>query len=146
MNLPTRGIGARTLEVLRAHAARRTLSRCGSRPQSLRRGARRARPRPACRRSSTLIEKLDADTRGPAAARAGRPRDPGERPASSHYQKDKADKGEARAREPRGTRERRARLRAARTADMPPLDAVPRRTPCSSPARARPRPGRTACR
>ena len=51
VNLPTRGIGARTLEVLRAHA-RRTARRCGVAVDGVRRRARRQGRGAACRPSS----------------------------------------------------------------------------------------------
>ncbi len=93
VNLPTRGIGARTLEVLRAHARANSIplwQSCGPCAEEL--GARGAA---ALQAFLELIEKLDADTRGlplheqvdhviQASGLAG------------HYKKDKADKGEAR--------------------------------------------------
>ncbi len=78
VNLPTRGIGARSIEVLRAHARTHTVSMwqaasaCGDEL-----GAKAT----SCLQAFlTLIEKLDAETRGPAATRTGRSRDPGQRP------------------------------------------------------------------
>jgi DNA helicase II / ATP-dependent DNA helicase PcrA len=93
VNLPTRGIGARTLEVLRAHARTHSVSLWQSAaPCAEELGARAA----GCLQAFLeLIEKLDADTRElplheqvdhviEASGLAG------------HYRKDKADKGEAR--------------------------------------------------
>ncbi len=93
VNLPTRGIGARTLEVLRAHARANSIplwQSCAPCADEL--GARGAA---ALQAFLQLIEKLDADTLGlplheqvdhviQASGLAG------------HYKKDKADKGEAR--------------------------------------------------
>jgi DNA helicase-2/ATP-dependent DNA helicase PcrA len=93
VNLPTRGIGARTLEVLRAHAKAHSTSlwaSCAGCAEEL--GARAAA---ALQGFIALVEKLDADTRGlplheqvdhviQASGLVG------------HYQKEKADKGEAR--------------------------------------------------
>jgi len=93
VNLPTRGIGGRTLEVLRAYAKDHSVSLWNSAtPCAGELGARAA----GCLQAFLqLIDKLDADTRDlplheqvdhviQASGLAG------------HYQKDKADKGEAR--------------------------------------------------
>jgi DNA helicase-2/ATP-dependent DNA helicase PcrA len=93
VNLPTRGIGARTLEVLRAYAkANGTSLWRSAAPCAEDLGARAA----GCLQAFlALVEKLDADTRAlplheqvdhviQASGLAG------------HYQRDKADKGEAR--------------------------------------------------
>jgi DNA helicase II / ATP-dependent DNA helicase PcrA len=93
VNLPTRGIGARTLEVLRAHAKAHSVSLWQSAaPCAEELGARAS----GCLQAFlALVEKLDADTRGlelheqvdhviEASGLAG------------HYRRDKADKGEAR--------------------------------------------------
>ena len=93
VNLPTRGIGARTLEVLRAHAKAHSMSlwaSCAAVETEL-----GARATAALKAFLELVEKLDADTRElplheqvdhviQASGLAG------------HYQKEKADKGEAR--------------------------------------------------
>jgi DNA helicase-2/ATP-dependent DNA helicase PcrA len=93
VNLPTRGIGARTLELLRAHSRANSVSlwqACGACTDEL--GTKSAA---ALQAFLVLIERLDADTRGlplheqvdhviQASGLVG------------HYQKDKADKGEAR--------------------------------------------------
>jgi DNA helicase II / ATP-dependent DNA helicase PcrA len=93
VNLPTRGIGARTLEVLRAHARAQSKSMWQSSfecDDDL--GTKAAA---SLRAFLALIEKLDAETQGlplheqvdhviQASGLAG------------HYQKEKADKGEAR--------------------------------------------------
>ena len=93
VNLPTRGIGARSIEVLRAHARTHTVSMwqaasaCGD--------DLGAKATSCLQAFLTLIEKLDAETRGlalheqvdhviQASGLVG------------HYQKEKADKGEAR--------------------------------------------------
>ena len=93
VNLPTRGIGARTLEVLRAHAREHVKSMWQSAfecNEDL--GAKAV----SCLQAFlTLVEKLDAETQGlplheqvdhviQASGLVG------------HYKKDKADKGEAR--------------------------------------------------
>jgi DNA helicase II / ATP-dependent DNA helicase PcrA len=93
VNLPTRGIGARTLEVLRANAREQSKSMWQSSSEcSEELGTKAA----ACLQAFLqLIEKLDAETRGlplheqvdhviQASGLAG------------HYQKEKSDKGEAR--------------------------------------------------
>ena len=93
VNLPTRGIGARTLEVLRAHSREHSKSMWQSAFEcNDELGAKAA----SCLLAFvTLIEKLDAETHGlplheqvdhviQASGLAG------------HYQKEKADKGEAR--------------------------------------------------
>jgi DNA helicase-2/ATP-dependent DNA helicase PcrA len=93
VNLPTRGIGARTLEVLRTHARANSVSLwAASSACSDELGAKAS----ACLQAFlALIEKLDADTHDlalheqvdhviQASGLVG------------HYQKDKADKGEAR--------------------------------------------------
>ncbi len=93
VNLPTRGIGARTLEVLRAHARANSISlwnSCAACAEEL-----GARATAALQAFTALIERLDTDTRDlplheqvdhviQASGLVG------------HYQKDKADKGEAR--------------------------------------------------
>ncbi|MGB5103612.1 MAG: DNA helicase II [Steroidobacteraceae bacterium] len=93
VNLPTRGIGARTLEVLRAHARANSVSlwqSCTACSEEL-----GARATAALQAFLALVEKLDGDTRDlplheqvdhvlQASGLVG------------HYQKDKADKGEAR--------------------------------------------------
>jgi DNA helicase-2/ATP-dependent DNA helicase PcrA len=93
VNLPTRGIGARTLEVLRAYAKAHSVPLWQSAaPCAAELGARAS----GCLQAFlALIEKLDADTRGlplheqvdhviEASGLAG------------HYRREKADKGEAR--------------------------------------------------
>ncbi len=93
VNLPTRGIGARTLEVLRAHARAQQKSMWQSAFECNDELGTKAA---SCLQAFlALIEKLDAETRGlplheqvdhvvQASGLAG------------HYQKEKADKGEAR--------------------------------------------------
>ena len=93
VNLPTRGIGARTLEVLRAHARANAISLWRSAAAcTMELGARASA---SLQTFLALIERLEADTRDlplheqvdhviQASGLAG------------HYQKDKADKGEAR--------------------------------------------------
>jgi DNA helicase II / ATP-dependent DNA helicase PcrA len=93
VNLPTRGIGARTLEVLRAHAKAHELSLWRSSTACT--DELGAKATASLQAFLALIEKLDADTQGlalheqvdhviQASGLAG------------HYQRDKADKGEAR--------------------------------------------------
>ena len=93
VNLPTRGIGARTLEVLRAHARGHgtSLWRAAG-PCSEELGARAS----GCLQAFLeLVERMDADTSGlplheqvdHAIQASG---------LAAHYQKEKADKGEAR--------------------------------------------------
>jgi DNA helicase-2/ATP-dependent DNA helicase PcrA len=93
VNLPTRGIGARTLEVLRAHARANSISLWNSCPACAEELGARATT--ALQTFLALIERLDGDTRDlplheqvdhviQASGLVG------------HYQKDKADKGEAR--------------------------------------------------
>ena len=109
VNLPTRGIGARTLEVLRAHSREHSKSMWQSAFECNEDLGTKA---VACLQAFlTLVEKLDAETPRPAAARAGRPRDPGERPGRA-LPEGQGRQGRGAAREPRGTRQRRARLRA----------------------------------
>ena len=93
VNLPTRGIGARTLEVLRTHAKAHAVSLWQSAaPCSEELGARASA---ALQAFLQLIEKLDADTRDlplheqvdHVIQQSG---------LAGHYRKDKADKGEAR--------------------------------------------------
>ena len=93
VNLPTRGIGARTLEVLRAHARTNSVSlwqSCAACAEEL-----GGRATTALQAFLALVEKLDDDTRDlplheqvdhvlQASGLIG------------HYQKEKADKGEAR--------------------------------------------------
>ncbi|MCE3285767.1 MAG: helicase [Steroidobacteraceae bacterium] len=93
VNLPTRGIGARTLEVLRAHSRAHSKSMWQSAFECNDELGTKAA---SCLQAFlTLIEKLDAETQGlplheqvdhviQASGLAG------------HYQKEKADKGEAR--------------------------------------------------
>jgi DNA helicase-2/ATP-dependent DNA helicase PcrA len=93
VNLPTRGIGARTLEVLRAHAKTHGTSLwASSTPCAEELGARAA----ACLQSFlALVERLDADTRGlPLHEQVDHVIQASGLVA--HYQKEKADKGEAR--------------------------------------------------
>ena len=119
VNLPTRGIGARTLEVLRAHAKVHSTSlwaSCTACAEEL--GARGAA---ALQAFLALVEKLDADTRGlplheqvdqviQASGLAGQ------------YRKEKADKGEARL-ENLEELVSAARGFEPEDADMPPLMA-----------------------
>ena len=94
-----------------------------------------------------LIEQLDAETRGARAARAGRSRHQSERARSRITKKEKADRGEARVENLNELVSAGARLRARRVdSEMPPLAERSSRTRCSSPAKARPRRGKTACR
>jgi DNA helicase-2/ATP-dependent DNA helicase PcrA len=93
VNLPTRGIGARTLEVLRAHSRAHSKSMWQSAFECNDELGTKAA---SCLQAFlTLLEKLDAETQGlplheqvdhaiQASGLAG------------HYQKEKADKGEAR--------------------------------------------------
>jgi DNA helicase-2/ATP-dependent DNA helicase PcrA len=93
VNLPTRGIGARTLEVLRAHARAHSIplwQACGGCTEEL-----GAKATASLQAFLALIERLAADTRGlPLHEQVDHVIQ-----ASGlvqHYQKDKADKGEAR--------------------------------------------------
>jgi DNA helicase-2/ATP-dependent DNA helicase PcrA len=119
VNLPTRGIGARTLEVLRAHSRAGTRSMWQSAFEcNDELGSKAA----ACLQAFlALVEKLDLDTRGlplheqvdhviQASGLAG------------HYQKEKADKGEARL-ENLEELVSAARGFEPEDADMPPLMA-----------------------
>jgi DNA helicase-2/ATP-dependent DNA helicase PcrA len=93
VNLPTRGIGARTIEVLRAHSRAHSVSMWQSASAC---GEDLGAKATSCLQAFlTLIEKLDAETRGMAlheqvdhVIQAGG--------LVGHYQKEKADKGEAR--------------------------------------------------
>jgi DNA helicase-2/ATP-dependent DNA helicase PcrA len=93
VNLPTRGIGARTLEVLRAHS--RAHGRSLWQSSSLCNDELGSKAVASLQAFLALVERLDAETAGlplheqvdhviQASGLAG------------HYQKDKADKGEAR--------------------------------------------------
>jgi DNA helicase II / ATP-dependent DNA helicase PcrA len=93
VNLPTRGIGARTLEVLRAHAKANELSLWRSSTACA--DELGAKATASLQAFLALVEKLDADTQDlplheqvdhviQASGLAG------------HYQRDRADKGEAR--------------------------------------------------
>jgi DNA helicase-2/ATP-dependent DNA helicase PcrA len=93
VNLPTRGIGARTIEVLRAHSRAHSVSMWQSASAC---GEDLGAKATSCLQAFlTLIEKLDAETRGMALHEqvdhviqaSG---------LVGHYQKEKADKGEAR--------------------------------------------------
>ena len=134
VNLPTRGIGARTLEVLRAHA--RANSRLAV---ELVRGLRRGAGRAGHGRTAGVPaadRRLDADTRDlPLHEQVDHVIQ-----ASGlveHYQKDKADKGEARL-ENLEELVSAARGFEPEDGDMPPLDGVPR----ARGARVRRGPGR----
>jgi DNA helicase-2/ATP-dependent DNA helicase PcrA len=93
VNLPTRGIGARTLEVLRAHSRAQSKSMWQSSFECNEDLGSKAVA--ALQAFLTLIEKLDAETQGlPLHEQVDRVIQ-----ASGlvgHYQKEKADKGEAR--------------------------------------------------
>jgi DNA helicase II / ATP-dependent DNA helicase PcrA len=93
VNLPTRGIGARTLEVLRAHARAHSVSLWQSAvPCADELGARATA---ALQAFLQLIDKLDADTRDlPLHEQVDHVIQQGG--LAGHYQKEKADKGEAR--------------------------------------------------
>jgi DNA helicase II / ATP-dependent DNA helicase PcrA len=93
VNLPTRGIGARTLEVLRAHARAHSISLWQSAvPCAEELGARATA---ALQAFLQLIDKLDADTRDlPLHEQVDHVIQQGG--LAGHYQKEKADKGEAR--------------------------------------------------
>ena len=93
VNLPTRGIGARTIEVLRAHSRANSVSMWQSSSAC---GEDLGSKATSCLQAFlALIEKLDAETRGMALHEqvdhviqaSG---------LVGHYQKEKADKGEAR--------------------------------------------------
>jgi DNA helicase II / ATP-dependent DNA helicase PcrA len=93
VNLPTRGIGARTLEVLRAHAKAHSVSLWQSAaPCAAELGARAA----GCLQAFlVLVEKLDADTRGlPLHEQVDHVIQASG--LADHYRREKADKGEAR--------------------------------------------------
>ncbi len=93
VNLPTRGIGARTLEVLRAHARAHSVSLWQSAaPCAAELGARAA----GCLQAFlVLVEKLDADTRGlPLHEQVDHVIQASG--LADHYRREKADKGEAR--------------------------------------------------
>jgi DNA helicase-2/ATP-dependent DNA helicase PcrA len=93
VNLPTRGIGARTLEVLREHSRTNSVplwQACGACTDDL--GTKSAASLQAF---LVLIERLDADTRGlPLHEQVDHVLQASGLVA--HYQKEKADKGEAR--------------------------------------------------
>jgi DNA helicase-2/ATP-dependent DNA helicase PcrA len=93
VNLPTRGIGARTLEVLRAHARAHSISLWQSAvPCAEELGARATA---ALQAFLQLIDRLDADTRDlPLHEQVDHVIQQGG--LAGHYQKEKADKGEAR--------------------------------------------------
>ncbi len=93
VNLPARGIGARTLEVLRAYAkthARSLWASCAAVEEEL-----GARATTALRAFLALVEKLDADTRElPLHEQVDRVIQASG--LAEHYRREKADKGEAR--------------------------------------------------
>ena len=137
VNLPTRGIGASTLDALRERRARRRqLAVARGRRGCWRQlaGARALRRR--CMGFLALIERLGARHRRPAAARAGRPRDPQQRPDRALPQGQGRPRRGAH-REPGGTGQRRARLRATRTATSCRRWRASSRTRCWNRARAR---------
>ena len=150
VNLPTRGIGARTLDVLREHAQRARQLAVARRRAACADGSSAPRRRRALHGFLTLIERLDRDTQGLRAARAGRPRDPATAGLIEHYQQGQAGPRRGAHREPRRTGQRGARLRCRRREPTPRRNC--RRSQPSwrtrrwSPARARPRNGKTACR
>jgi len=93
VNLPTRGIGARTLEVLRAHAKMHSVSLWQSAaPCAEELGARAS----GCLQAFVaLVDRLDADTQGlPLHEQVDHVIEASG--LADHYRKDKADKGEAR--------------------------------------------------
>jgi len=93
VNLPTRGIGARTLEVLRAYARGHGVSLWAAAAPCA--GELGARASGCLQAFLALLDRMDADTRGLALHEqvdhviqaSG---------LAAHYQKEKADKGEAR--------------------------------------------------
>ena len=136
VNLPTRGIGARTLEVLRDARARQRAARCGSRRAApARRSSARAPRAPAgLPRADRAARRRHARA---AAARAGRPRDPGERPHRALPQ------GQGRPAARRASRTSRS-WSAPRAASSREDERACRRSrpSCARGARVRRRPGR----
>jgi DNA helicase-2/ATP-dependent DNA helicase PcrA len=93
VNLPTRGIGARTLEVLRHHAKAHSTSLWQSSAPCA--GELGARASGCLQAFLALVEKLDADTRGlPLHEQVDHVIQASG--LAAHYQKEKSDKGEAR--------------------------------------------------
>jgi DNA helicase-2/ATP-dependent DNA helicase PcrA len=119
VNLPTRGIGARTLEVLRAHSREHVKSMWQSAFECNEDLGTKA---VSCLQAFlTLIEKLDAETQGlPLHEQVDHVIQASGLVA--HYQKDKADKGEARL-ENLEELVSAARGFEPEDADMPPLMA-----------------------
>jgi DNA helicase-2/ATP-dependent DNA helicase PcrA len=93
VNLPTRGIGARTLEVLRAHAKTHSVSLWNSAAPCA--GELGARASGCLQAFLALVDKLDADTQGlPLHEQVDHVIEASG--LADHYRKEKADKGEAR--------------------------------------------------
>ncbi len=142
VNLPTRGVGAKSLDVLRAAA--RTggaglWEAAGSAASAL--GPKAAG---AVAGFMGLIERLAHECAGLRAPRAGGSGVEGQRPRRASPARQGRARRDAR-REPRRAGERRARLRARGRASSR-RSSPSSRTRRSNPVRARPRSGRTACR
>ena len=137
VNTPTRGIGARTIELVRDAGARvRHEPLARRRERDLGRSAPEARERvalgvPAAHRAARRRDE------GVGAARASRARDRPERPHGASRQERGGGRRGA-CREPRGARDRRARGVHRRVVG----DAAARRVPLVRGARVRRRPGR----
>ena len=150
VNLPTRGIGAQDAGRRARAGASAAGTRCGT-PRRLHRGrrARAARPKPPCTASCSSIEQLGTRHRRASAARAGGPRHQATRADRAPQEGEGSDRGEARVENLNELVSRRARLRARRpnrTTRSCRRSRRSSRTRCSNPAKARPRPGKTACR
>ena len=146
VNLPTRGIGAKTLDAMREIARANGTSLWTRRRRSAPGRAARSAGRRRSAASSQLIEKLARGDPRPGAARPGRSRDRRSSGLIEHYKKEKGERGEARVENllelvsaARGFSPGRARPTCSRSSRS-------WRTRCSNRARARRTPMRTACR
>ena len=141
VNLPARGIGARTVDEIRSYARANAISLWRS-AQSRPAASFPGRAAKAVFEFLALVDAMDRDTAGPAAARAGGPRGPAERP---HRALPEGGAGPRRGphREPGGTGQRRPQLRSRGSGtDDRRGDDPARRLPRPCRARIRRRRGR----
>ena len=111
VNLPTRGIGAKSLDVIREQAKAASISLWDAAAHCVANGVLGPKAEAAVNGFLKLIEQLGRDIAGPRAARAGRSRDQQLRPGRAPQEREGRSRRSAR-REPERTGVGRARLRA----------------------------------
>ena len=141
VNLPTRGIGAKSLDVVREQAKAAGTSLWAAAAHCIAAGALGPKAEAAVNGFLKLIDQLATDIAGPRTARAGRPRHQQLRPGRTPQERKGRSRRGAR-REPERTGVGRARLRARWTQYRRRGAAAAGVIPGACRARIRRRPGR----